>query len=388
MKLFILLSRVPYPTEKGDKLRAFHQIRILSANHEITVCALSEGPVHPEALQILGQYCKRVEIITISKAGMVSNLIKAFFNGKPMQAGYFYRSKAKSRILDLISEVKPDHIYCQLLRVAEYVRHVPVPKTLDYQDVFSKGMQRRIESSPWWMKPFFSLEYRRLLSYERAIFSDFDHCTIISAPDRDLIPHPERQKIVVIPNGVDHSYFSPLERQKSYDLVFTGNMGYPPNVDAAEFLANTIFPQVLRIQPHARLMIAGATPHSRVLSLRSDTIAVSGWVIDIRESYASSKIFIAPMRIGTGLQNKLLEAMSMRLPCITSPLANSALGATEDKEILVASTPNDYARHIIRLLTNRELAESIAENGYRFVKTNYDWERSTGMLEKLFSGKS
>jgi len=386
MKLFILLSRVPYPTEKGDKLRAFHQIRVLSAHHEITLCALNEGPVHPEAIRILGQFCKRIEIIPIRKPGMVWNVIKAFFNGNPIQAGYFYRSIAKGKVNRLIRQTKPDHIFCQLIRVSEYVRHIPVPKTLDYQDVFSKGMQRRLESSPWWKKLFFNFEYKRLLKYENAIFNDFDHRTIISIPDRDLIPHPERYKIVVIPNGVDHTYFSPIERPKLYDLVFTGNMGYPPNVDAAEYLADRIFPLVTKVQPYARLLIAGATPHAKVSALRSDSVAVSGWVIDIRESYASSRIFIAPMRIGTGLQNKLLEAMSMKLPCITSPLANSALGAKEDEEILVGSDPAEYAAHIIRLLNDRKLAETIAENGYRFVKNNYDWEKSTEMLEKLFSG--
>lgn len=386
MKLFILLSRVPYPTEKGDKLRAFHQIRVLAQHHEIILCALSEGKVHPDALQILGQFCKRVEIIPIRKPGMVWNLVKALFNGKPIQTGYFYRCSVKRKIHKLINETKPDHIYCQLLRVAEYVRNIKIPKTLDYQDVFSTGMLRRLENSKGWMKPFFILEYRRLVKYERVIFNYFDNRTIISAPDRDLIPHPDNKKIVVIPNGVEHDYFFPIERPKTYDLVFTGNMGYPPNVDAAEFLANHIFPQVLKIQPYARLLIAGATPHSRVTALRSDSITVSGWVVDIRESYASSKIFIAPMRIGTGLQNKLLEAMSMKLPCITSPLANSALGAIAEKEILVASEANEYAGHIIRLLTNRELADSIANQGYSFVKENYDWEKTTSMLESLISG--
>jgi polysaccharide biosynthesis protein PslH len=384
MKLFILLSRVPYPTEKGDKLRAFHQIRVLSAHHEITLCALSEGPVHPEALTILSQYCRRIEIIPIGKTGMIWNVMKALFNGKPIQAGYFYRCKAKRKIHELIRQTTPEHIYCQLLRVADYVRDLPLAKTLDYQDVLSKGMQRRIDSSVWWKKPFFTMEYNRLLKFENRIFNDFNHHTIISAPDRDLIPHPKRNNIVIIPNGVDNSFFSPLARPKIYDLVFTGNMGYPPNVDAAEFLANQIFPLVLKKIPEAHLLIAGATPHSRVLALRCDTVAVSGWVIDIRESYASSKIFIAPMRIGTGLQNKLLEAMSMQLPCITSPLANSALGALEGSEILIGSNPQEYADRIINLLTDLDLAEFLANNGFRFVKTHYDWEKSTGRLEKLF----
>ncbi len=378
-----MLSRVPYPTEKGDKLRAFHQIRCLSMNHEIILCALSDCMVDPEAETVLRKYCSEVHIIPVHKTGMIWNLIKAVFNGKPMQTGYFYRCKAKRKVQKLIEESKPDHIYCQLLRVAEYVRKTPLVKTLDYQDVFSMGMKRRMNTSPWWMKPFLKLEYNRLCRYEKEIFDDFTYKTIISAPDRDIIPHPDRQKIVIVPNGVDQAYFSPMNLPKNFDLVFTGNMGYPPNVNAAEFLAREIFPLVLKKILGARLLIAGANPHHKVLALKSEHVKVSGWMQDIRESYASSKIFIAPMRIGTGLQNKLLEAMSMKIPCITSPLANTALGAKEDEEILVGKTAAEYSDHIIRLLKNPALADNLAQKGYVFVKRTYDWEKSTAILENL-----
>ncbi len=387
MKLFVLLSRVPYPIEKGDKLRAFHQIRCLSVKHEIILCALSEGKLHPGALTILKKYCKEVHVIPIGKAGMLWNLLKTFFNGKPMQTGYFYRRTAKSKILSLINKSKPDHIYCQLLRVAGYVSEVPVPKTLDYQDVFSIGMKRRMETSSRWMKPLLNFEYKRLSRYENLVFGLFDHTTIISSPDRDLIGHPKRQEIAIVPNGVDHQYFAPLDCPKTYELVFTGNMGYPPNINAAEFLTKEIFPLVRKEFPSARLLIAGANPHARVLALQSDFTTVSGWIPDIRESYACSKIFIAPMQIGTGLQNKLLEAMSMKIPCITSRLANTALGARETEEILVGTSAGDYAGHILHLLNNRAEADKMAQRGYEFVRNTYDWEKSTAILENLMFSK-
>ena len=383
MKLLVLLSRVPYPVEKGDKLRAFHQIRCLSKDHEITLCALSEGDPHPEALSVLGQYCRNIHLIPISKFGMIMNVLKVLFNGKPFQIGYFYRSGARGKIRRLIREIKPDHIYCQLIRMSEYVMDVPVKKTLDYQDVFSMGMKRRLAKVAWWKKPVFLIEYRRLLKYEQQVFTRFDGRTIISAPDRELIPHPLRHKVVIVPNGVDHEYFTPGVASKSYDLVFTGNMGYPPNVDAAEYLIREIFPMVKKEIPGVRLLIAGATPHPRLKALQSEEITVSGWMPDIRESYAVSRVFIAPMQIGTGLQNKLLEAMAMKLPCITSPLANSALKAAENKEILVAESAEEYTGHILNLLRNPLLSQAIAEAGHAFVINNYSWERTTGLLHNL-----
>lgn len=385
MKIFVLLSRVPYPIEKGDKLRAFNQLRCLSESHEVILCALSDSPVHPEALKVLNSFCSEVHIIPIGKSGMIWNLLKAFFNGNPLQVGYFYRCHAREKINQLIAESKPDHIYCQLIRVSEYVKNSTLPKTLDYQDIFSMGAKRRAETSSPLMRLFFLMEYRRLIRYEHDIFARFNLKTIISKPDRDLLPHPSRNEVVIIPNGVDHNYFSPVQGEKKYDVVFTGNMGYPPNIDAARFIAEEIFPLVLKQFPSAKLLLAGATPHARVLALKSKHITVSGWMPDIRESYASSRIFIAPMRIGTGLQNKLLEAMAMEIPCITSILANQALCAEENKEILIGSNAREYADHIIELLQDEKYALSLARNGHVFVKKVFSWENSVKELETLFN---
>ncbi len=383
MRIFFLLPRVPYPTEKGDKLRAFHQIKHLSRHHEIILCALNDGVLHEDAIPVLKKYVKAVHIIPISKITIVFNLIKALFSWKPLQVGYFYNSYSVRKVHKLIDQYKPDHIFCQLIRVAEYVKDIPIPKTLDYQDVFSKGVERRLAISPFYLKPFLKIEYQRLLRYEHMAFEAFDHKIIISAPDRDLIPHPDKNKIVVVANGVDTDFFKPVEARKQFDLVFTGNMGYPPNIKSAEFLVNEILPKIRAHKPDLRLLIAGANPHLRVMVLKSPQIEVSGWVPDMRDCYAAARIFIAPMQIGTGLQNKLLEAMAMQIPCITSPLAFHALNAKEGEEILVASTPDEYARHILFLLNNPEKAQQIAKKGFDFVHRNFNWDNETDKIERL-----
>lgn len=383
MRIFFLLPRVPYPTEKGDKLRAFHQIKQLSGDHEIIICAINHGTLHQDAIPVLKKYAKAIHIIPGSRFTILTGLMNAFFNGKPFQVGYFYNRHAEKKIHDLISEYKPDHIFCQLIRVAEYVKDLPIPKTLDYQDVFSKGVERRIPKSSVFMRPFLRMEYQRLMKYEHDIFEKFNHRIIISAPDRELIPHPDREKIVVVANGVDTDFFHPLEREKRYDLVFTGNMGYPPNIDAAEYLVKRILPLVSKHRPGIRLLIAGANPNMRVLVLKSPQVDVSGWVADMRECYAGARIFIAPMQLGTGLQNKLLEAMAMNIPCVTSPLANHALGAKAGEEILVADNPQAYADAILSLLNDPEIAGRIGSQGHQFVLSNYNWETETRKIESL-----
>jgi glycosyltransferase involved in cell wall biosynthesis len=298
-----------------------------------------------------------------------------------MQCGYFYNRKAAKRINSLIVKHKPDILYGQLLRTAEYIRHKDIPKAIDYQDIFSYGMKRRADIASFITRPVFNMEYRRLQRYEATVFDDFDIKTIISEPDRALFPHEKRNEILIIPNGVDHDYFKPQEREKRYDLVFTGNMSYPPNVNAVEYLANEILPIVWKSRPETTLYIAGATPDPKVKKATSERIIVSGWLDDIRDAYAQSRVFIAPMRIGTGLQNKLLEAMSMRLPAITSPLANASLGAKPNEEILIGSNAEEMAQNIFTLLTDKERAEHIAQAGFDFTNRVYDWGKATEVLE-------
>ena len=383
MRIFILLPRIPYPLEKGDKLRAYHQIKQLSKDNEIVLCALNDnGKVdEQQAFQALQPYCHSINFIKLSKPRILFGLLRAFFKGLPLQCGYFYNRKAAKKVDALIAKHQPDMLYGQLVRVAEYIRHIDIPKAIDYQDVFSYGMKRRRDIASWMTRPVYNMEYQRLCRYEATVFDEFNIKTIISEPDRDLIRHPKKDEILIIPNGVDHDFFKPQEREKRYDLVFTGNMSYPPNVNAVEYLANEILPIVWKSRPETTLYIAGATPDPKVKKAANDRIIVSGWLDDIRDAYAQSRVFIAPMRIGTGLQNKLLEAMSMGIPAITTPLANASLGAKPSEEILVGSNAEELAQHIITLLTEPEKAQQIAQAGFDFTNRVYDWGQSTAILE-------
>ncbi len=383
MKIFVLLPRIPYPLEKGDKLRAYHQIKQLAKHNELVLCALSDKHVdEQQAFQALQPYCQSINFIKINKFQIVLGLIMAFFKGMPLQCGYFYNRKAAKKIDALIAKHQPDMLYGQLVRVAEYIRHKNIPKAIDYQDVFSYGMKRRRDIASWITRPVYNMEYQRLCRYEAAVFDEFEIKTIISQPDRDLIPHPKKDGILIIPNGVDHEFFKPRQEEKKYDIVFTGNMSYAPNVNAVEYLANEILPLVWKQVPEAKMYIAGATPDPKVKRVASDRIIVSGWLDDIRDAYAQSRVFIAPMRIGTGLQNKLLEAMSMGLPAITTPLANASLGAKPDEEILIGENAETLAQHLVTLLTDKGKAGQIAQAGFDFTKRVYDWGKSTAILEQ------
>jgi sugar transferase (PEP-CTERM/EpsH1 system associated) len=384
MKILVLLSRFPYPLEKGDKLRAYHQIKELSENNEIVLVALSDRKVKTKHYIEVKKYCKHIEVLRLTKLHVVINLFKTLFSGLPFQVGYFYVPTVKSKIEKIVAENNFDVIFCQLIRMTEYVKNInTTKKLLDYMDVFSKGMERRANKTPFPLKKIVEIEYQRLLKYEAEVFEKFDYKIIISEQDKMLIPVKDKNAIKVVPNGVDTDYFFPVQRKKEYELLFAGNMNYPPNIESALFIIKEILPLVQKKYPNLRLLIAGIDPAPVLLKFQSDNIHFTGWVEDIRKCFACSKIMLAPMLISIGLQNKILQAMAMKIPCISSELANNAIRATVGESILVANAPQEYADLICKLLENQNSADYIAENAYNFIINNYNWSAINKKLEKI-----
>lgn len=383
-KLLVITSRIPYPLEKGDKLRIYHQLKYLSEQFQICLCALNDAPIHPNAEMELKKYCSEIHFFSINKLQIASGVFKAFINGEPLQVGYFYHSSIQKKIDSVVKKFNPDFIFCQLVRTAKYALNYPKLKTLDYMDALSKGTERRIENSSFWMKWILRTETIRLKKFETKVFDAFNTHCIISEEDKKYIIHSNNYKIAVIPNGIDLDYFKPTAAPKKYELVFTGNMSYPPNVQAAQFLALKILPL---IKEKCTVLISGAKPTKEVLLLQSNNCIISGWVDDIRTSYASAQIFVAPLHIGTGLQNKILEAMAMKIPCITTPLVNASLGAKENEEVLIANTAEQFAEKIAYLLHHPEIAKNMAEKAYLYVAKKYNWQQSTNELIKLISNQ-
>ena len=384
MKLSIVVSRFPFPLEKGDKLRIYHQIKELSKRHKIQLHCLSDKTIKDEWKAEIQQYCEELYVYELKKPLLYFNTLKQLLGSNPFQIGYFYQSRIRKQIRKRIQLFQPDHIYAQLIRTAEYIKDIhDIPKTLDYMDALSKGMFRRAELVSGIKKKLYNIEGKRLAEYENRIFDYFNHHCIISRQDRDFIQHPDHQKITIVENGISEEFFGTSTVQQNTELLFTGNMNYPPNVECAEFLVHKILPI---IDNDIRLTLAGASPNKRILAFNDHPrVEVTGWMDDIKMAYASAGIFVAPLFIGTGLQNKLLEAMAMGVPVITTPLANNALGAKDGKEILIANHAEDFANQIVYLLNNPPIYQEISAAAKVFVKKHYNWQLSAETLEKLFS---
>ncbi len=378
--IFFITSRFPYPLEKGDKLRAYYQIKSFSKKYNIILCSITDVTIKDEWRNELKKYCSKVYVFKLNKILIGFNLIKAAFNSKkPFQVAYFYQKKINTSIQKLIKNTQPDAIYCQLIRTAEYAKNIHhIPKTLDYMDALSEGMFKREKISKGFYKWLYQTEGERLKKYENIIFDYFNHHTIISKQDRDKIVHPNNQSIVIVPNGVDNYFlnYDCNSIKKEFDIVFVGNLSYAPNIESCIFIIKELYPYFEKNNIKLNVLLSGVNPSSKILNLlkNNQNIKVSGWVKDIRQSYCKGKIFVAPLFIGTGLQNKLLEAMALGIPCITTSLVNNALNAQADQNILIANSVKEFYDKINHLLNQQNIYNQLSISAKQFVVNNYNWD--------------
>jgi glycosyltransferase involved in cell wall biosynthesis len=356
----------------------------LSKSHEIILASISDHRISEEYVNALKPFCKKIMVHQLGRGELLFNLTKGIFSHTPFQVRYFYSVEFQRMIDEITTQYKPTHIYCQLIRMAEYVRdESSCVKTLDYMDAFSKGYERMSAKMSWKRRWLTKIEWRRLLRYEHEIFADFDKHVIISDQDKQLIHHPESEKIFVSPNGVDLDYYRPLTVGKKYDLIFSGNMSYEPNIESVLFFVKEVLPLIKIHKPDVKLLIAGSDPSAEVRALQNENVIISGWVDDMRKCYAESKVCVAPMLISIGMQNKIIQAMAMKIPCVVTTLANNAIGAIPGKSVLIGERAQDFSSQVMNLLRDDALATSIAEDAYSFVKSRFNWSEITENLGKF-----
>jgi glycosyltransferase involved in cell wall biosynthesis len=381
-KIAIILSRFPYPLDKGDKLRAFNQIKYISKFHDIFLFALNEASVSKIDYDMVAPYCKEIKVYKLRKLEIVIQSFLSLFKSIPVQVGYFYSPSIHRKMTNTIKQINPDTVYCQLSRTALYGKDLPFNKVIDFQDAFSMNYDRMQRNMSGIQQLFYKRESLRMKQFETSMLQWFDTTTIISEHDKsNLASQPNTT--IVISNGVDLDYFQPQSITKTVDLLFLGNLSYQPNRAAVDFLIQHIMPALIKIRPTIKLNIAGAAMAEELKKYESSNIHLSGWHDDIRVAYASATLFVAPLFTGAGLQNKLLEAMSMKLPSITTSIVNASLHATENKEVIIANTTEEFVSKIIQLLDNPEQQIQLASQAYEFVSKKYGWDQSNQQLVDL-----
>ncbi len=380
MKIAIITSRFPYPLEKGDKLRLYNHIKLLSREHEIYLFSVSSDSLSQTDIDHVSQYVEELFIFKQSRFSKIKNLLLHGMR-MPFQVAYYYDRNIRKKIEEIIGDRSFDLIYNHLVRTAEYTRSInEIPKVIDYMDAFSVGMKKRADGCKIPLKWVYNIESSKMKKYERKIYPFFKFHTLISEIDAKHIGSDLDFQIVK--NGVDLVHFSADRRNARFEIGFVGNMGYLPNVIAVKYMVKEILPL---LNPRYKLLVAGARPAPVLKKMSDDRVYVTGYLDDIRNAYRSIKILVAPIFKGTGMQNKILEAMASGIPVITSTIVNKSIGATPDEEIFISDDPERYVEIIEHLLNDSTIYEQISQNAINFVESKYSWDFQNKKLEHIIN---
>ncbi len=384
MKIAVVLPRFPFPLEKGDKLRAYYHLRALSEIAEIHLFAISHTQVTEADLQALNNYCKSITILKMGPISTIWNLLVAIVLGRPLQVGYFFSKRLKRRLHLALDQVGGDLIYSQLARTILYTHDRKEPKVLDLMDAFSYGMAVRSMHSGRLLRWVYSRENKSLIKFEKRYATKYNALCIISAQDKLRVPHLQKQTIHVVPNGVELSAFTNRAIDSEHDIVFVGNMGYQPNIDAAEYLVNKVLPAYnTKFSRSLTLNIVGARPSKQILDLASQSVKISGYVDDINAAYCSGRVFVAPIFHGIGQQNKVMEAILCEIPCIVSSEVAAPFNFKHQSELLIADSVNDYINYIHHVIEGQIDVPLMVSQAKQKICQKFNWETQTQQLIKV-----
>jgi sugar transferase (PEP-CTERM/EpsH1 system associated) len=388
LSILFVTARFPLPLFSGDRARAFHQLHWLARRHRVTLVTFADPTCGPRAHEPLLRAGVRIVTIPLTRSGAAMRLAANAFSALPLQAALYRSARARDTIRALVAAEHFDLAHVQLARTVPLVdASLGLPRVVDLIDALSLNMQRRAAHDRGWTRWAARIDAGRLQQYERDICQEVEAALVVAAADRAAIgPYPS---IAINPNGVDLGAFPYMPAQGARDplrLVFSGNLGYFPNVDAVRWLANEVLPRVWRHEPDARLTIVGARPNHRIhaLARRDARVEVRGDVDRVHPWLAGARVAVAPMRAGSGQLLKVLEAMASGTPVATTRRGLSGIDATPGEHLLVADDPEGFAAHVLTLLRDDRLAARMAASARQVVERLYTWERSVADLERIY----
>jgi len=375
LKILLLTHCLPYPPDKGDRIRAFYWLKSLSTIHEVDVLSLTHTDVSENDFCVLRHFAHQIWPVKTDRTNMFASAAAAFCNGTSITESFF-SSKEFSRILGNIHQ-NYDRIIAVCSSVAAYLLNIdPVkPWIVDLVDVDSEKWNLYAQRHRGLQKRIFYRESRKVADLERRLASRAHCCVTVSGRecDRLRLVTPDVTSLA-IPNGVDVDYFQPPDLPLPPNrLVFVGQMDYFPNVDAVCWFAENVWAELLGQNPALIWTIVGRNPVKSVRNLaKLPNVVVTGAVADVRPFLASA-VSIAPIRISCGVQNKVLEAMAAGSPVVASPAVVDGLDVRPGQEILIADTPSDWRLSLEQIISDPRFALSLAGRAREAVSSRLTW---------------
>jgi sugar transferase (PEP-CTERM/EpsH1 system associated) len=372
------------------RVRPYQLIRELSnTGHEISVLAVNLGRAEVQTGD-LRQYCRSLEIVPISVAASLLSGVIAGLRGDPLQSAVCNAPVVDVQLRRLLAQERFDLVHIEHLRSARLVNVLPteIPRLFDAVDSISLLLERTLHSSHSLRHRIIALlELRRTRAFESRMLPQFDRTIVTSSDDAAVLQRLAPSAcLTVVANGVDQDYFYPLgEAREPATLVFSGKMSYHANETAVLHFVRDIFPLIRKVRSDARLWIVGSGPPKRVRELARDpAIIVTGHVPDLRPYVGKAGVAVCPMVVKVGIQNKLLEAMAMATPAVSSRIGAAGLAADAGRDLLVADSPVQFSEQVLELLHDPKRAASIGWAGHAYVQQHHSWARAAQTLETLY----
>lgn len=390
--LLFLAHRIPYPPDKGDKIRAWNIFRHLAETHRMHLGCFVDDPADAQYIAELQSLCADLICIPLDRRVQHIKTLLRLRRGQPLSLGYFHDRRLQRWVDAKLASGVIDGVYVFSSAMAGYVMHANgVRRILDMVDVDSEKWTAYAETARFPARAVWAREGRTLLAFERRAAAHFDHSLFVSEHEwqRFVTLAPETlHRTSWVSNGVDLEYFSPAHRfeppfeRHGADLVFTGRMDYWPNVDAVQWFAREVLPVLRKHAPAARLWIVGAEPSSEVRALASlPGVAVTGRVPDTRPWLAAAAVVVAPLRIARGIQNKLLEAMAMAKTVVATPEAFEGVQAVPGRDILLASGVDETVRRIVAVFDGQHKGMGAAAR--QAVEAAHQWSVTLRPIDAL-----
>ncbi|MBI3756923.1 MAG: TIGR03087 family PEP-CTERM/XrtA system glycosyltransferase [Deltaproteobacteria bacterium] len=388
MNILYLAHRIPYPPNKGEKIRAFHQIRQLAKAHSVYLACLIDEEEDWQFVPTLETCCAAVDVVARQSLVTRWKTARALLSQTPLSVAAFYVDELYRKIQHRLSSVRFDCLFAFSAVMAEYVRAVPdIPKIMDFVDVDSEKWRTYANRHAFPLSWVYRLEADRLARYEEDIARTFDLSLFVTEQEKLLFQKRVADcPIAVIPNGVDLEYFLPAPRLASRPpaVIFVGAMDYFPNVDAVQYFCDEIFPLIRKVVPETRFYIVGRNPTRQVQSLGARPhVVVTGAVQDVRPYLAEAMVAVAPFRIARGIQNKVLEAMAAGLPVVGTPTVFQGMHVTPADGARKADEARSFAQEVLAFLTNPGLFQTSARAARQYVERDHQWSEQGKQLEQL-----
>jgi len=400
VRILFLTQLLPYPPDSGPKIRMYYVLRYLAEWHEVTLVALVRDNEREEDVAHLRSLCEAVHTVRLPR----SALRNGYFLARSLLAGQPFtivrdRVPEEDRLLDqLLSTEKYDAFHADQLYTAQYGLSRPslngVKTVVDKHNAYFAMVQRLadVERNPLkrWL---LAREARLLADYEAGVCRAYDHVLTVTEHDREVLGKLSGQpdKMLAIPICVDTEILRPVERvHDAHELTMVGSMFYPPNVDGVCWFIREVYPLVQAECPEVKLNVIGARPAPaiRQLAANNSTVRVTGYVDDLTPYLQRTAAMIVPLRSGSGMRVKIVDALARGVPVVSTTVGAEGLDVIPGRHLLVADRPAGFAEAVLRLLRDPDLGRRLATAGRRLAETRYHWRRVYAALDEIYRRKT